>query len=283
MQVNSYDASFTSANNFNNFDQSNQFPMQYQQQPFNQYEGGQFMGLTSVVGQQQQQQLHQGINNGSTSSYQHSINDLLVQPTATLQQNLFSSQDAVPANQSVSCATNENLRRIGGCETFFFGRFPTADSTPKRLYWMISKNFVQPSGAKIFPRNSLIKRRNYFWLARKPWKKLSLEISVKSCGSTQKVANFTRWSLECWLHHQKRERILLRSVLDTKRSSGDAKILLNFSSTSKELNLLPNDSCKASIKKEIFSVNSNPSKLSFELKRWWSFFYLRFQSFCSSH
>lgn len=151
MQVNSYDASFTSANNFNNFDQSNQFPMQYQQQPFNQYEGGQFMGLTSVVGQQQQQQLHQGINNGSTSSYQHSINDLLVQPTATLQQNLFSSQDAVPANQSVSCATNENLRRIGGCETFFFGRFPTADSTPKRLYWMISKNFVQPSGQKYFP------------------------------------------------------------------------------------------------------------------------------------
>lgn len=109
MQANNYDASFNSANNFNNFDPSNQFPMQYPQpqsqtsftQP--EYQGGhiqqQFMGQSSVVEQQQQ---HQGINNGSTSAYQHSINDLLVQPTLTLQQNLFNSQEAVASNQSVS-------------------------------------------------------------------------------------------------------------------------------------------------------------------------------------
>lgn len=101
MQANSYDAS--SFNNINNFDPSNQFQMQYQQQSFDQqYQGGhvqqQFMGQSPVVVQH-----IQGINNGSTSGYQHSINDLLVQPTATLQQNLFSSQDAV-SNQSVSCA-----------------------------------------------------------------------------------------------------------------------------------------------------------------------------------
>lgn len=79
--------------------------MQYQQQQTydqQQFQGGhvqqQFMGQSSVVGQQQ---LHQGINNGSASAYQHSINDLLVQPTLTLQQNLF-SQEAVAANQSVS-------------------------------------------------------------------------------------------------------------------------------------------------------------------------------------
>ena len=107
MQANSFDASsFTSSvtnNNFNNFDQSN-FQMQYQQpqqQTFDQqqYQGGhiqqQFMGQSS--------QQHQGINNGSSSTYQHSINDLLVQPTATLQQNLFSSQDTLATNQSVSC------------------------------------------------------------------------------------------------------------------------------------------------------------------------------------
>lgn len=106
-EANSFDASsFSSATNFNNFDQSNQFQMQYQQQQpqqsFDQtYQGGldqqlQFMGQTSAVSQ------HQGINNGSATSYQHSINDLLVQPTATLQQNLFSSQDALVSNQSVS-------------------------------------------------------------------------------------------------------------------------------------------------------------------------------------
>lgn len=78
--------------------------MQYQQQQQSTYgqqqqtyEGGhvqqQFMGQSSQ---------HQGINNGSTSGYQHSIDDLLVQPTATLQHNLFSSQDSVQTNQSVS-------------------------------------------------------------------------------------------------------------------------------------------------------------------------------------
>lgn len=115
VQTNNYDASFNSANNFNNFDQSNQFPMQYQQQQTydqQQFQGGhvqqQFMGQSSVVGQQQ---LHQGINNGSASSYQHSINDLLVQPTVTLQQNLF-SQEAVTANQSVSFASNLTKMRL---------------------------------------------------------------------------------------------------------------------------------------------------------------------------
>lgn len=108
VQANNYDEPFNSANNFNNFDQSNQFPMQYQQQQTydqQQFEGGlvqqQFIGQSSVDGQQQ---LHQGINNGSASAYHHSINDLLVQPTATLQQNLF-SQETVTANQSVSIST----------------------------------------------------------------------------------------------------------------------------------------------------------------------------------
>jgi hypothetical protein len=105
MQANSFDASFNPANNFNNFDQTNQFQMQYnQQQPqtFDQqpFEGGniqqqQFMGQSTVVGQQQLQQ--QGINNGSAPGYQHSINDLLVQPTT----NLFGSQET-STNQSVS-------------------------------------------------------------------------------------------------------------------------------------------------------------------------------------
>lgn len=110
MQANSFEASSftaTPANNFNNFVESTPFQMQYNNQPqqsssFIQqsFEGGavqqpQFMGQTSNQ--------HQGINNGSTSAYQHSINDLLVQPTATLQQNLFSSsQDTLSSNQSVS-------------------------------------------------------------------------------------------------------------------------------------------------------------------------------------
>jgi hypothetical protein len=97
MQANSFDASSSfhspAVNTFNNFDPSNQFQMQYQQQQqsFGYEAGGHFMGQSSV-------------NNGSSSAYQHSINDLLVQPTATLQQNLFSSQDssAVSVNQSVS-------------------------------------------------------------------------------------------------------------------------------------------------------------------------------------
>lgn len=103
VQANNYDASFNSANNFNNFDQSNQFPTQYQQQQtFNeQFQGGliqqQFMGQSTAVSQLH----HQGINNGS-SAYQHSINDLLVQPTVTLQQNLFNNQETITVNQSVS-------------------------------------------------------------------------------------------------------------------------------------------------------------------------------------
>lgn len=78
--------------------------MQYQQQSTyvqqqqSTYQGGivqqqQFMGQSSQ---------HQVINNGSTSGYQHSIDDLLVQPTVTLQNNLFSSQESVPSSQSVS-------------------------------------------------------------------------------------------------------------------------------------------------------------------------------------
>jgi hypothetical protein len=106
MQANSFDASSSfhtppAVNNFNNFDQSNQFSMQYQQQQqqsFGYQAGGHI--------QQQQQFMGQSsVNNGSSSAYQHSINDLLVQPTATLQQNLFSSsQDTsgVAVNQSVS-------------------------------------------------------------------------------------------------------------------------------------------------------------------------------------
>lgn len=106
--------------NFNNFDQSNnQFQMQPQQQyqsqtttqstpqqtiyaqPSQQSEfevGGhlepqqQFMGQSSV-----------GINNGSTTNYQHSINDLLVQQTPTLQQNIFNnSTETHHTSQSVS-------------------------------------------------------------------------------------------------------------------------------------------------------------------------------------
>lgn len=67
--------------------------MQYQQQQYEASGQQQFMGQSSVQ--------HQVINNGS-SNYQHSINDLLVQPTPTLQQNLFNSQEALAANQSVS-------------------------------------------------------------------------------------------------------------------------------------------------------------------------------------
>jgi hypothetical protein len=116
MQTSNYDASFNSANNFNNFDQSNQFQTQYQQQSFDQqYEGGlvqqqqqqQFMGQSSVV-EQQQQLHHQVINNGSATGYQHSINDLLVQPATGLQQNLFSSQESVATNQSVSICDEDS-------------------------------------------------------------------------------------------------------------------------------------------------------------------------------
>lgn len=105
--------------NFNNFDQSNnQFQMQQQQyqsqttsqsapqqtmyaQPTQQTQfevGGhlqsqqQFMGQSSV-----------GINNGSTANYQHSINDLLVQQTPNIQQNIFNnSTETHHTSQSVS-------------------------------------------------------------------------------------------------------------------------------------------------------------------------------------
>lgn len=99
MQANSFDASSSFHNNFNNFDQSNQFPMQYQQQQQSfGYEAGGHI-------QQQQQFIGQAsVNNGSSSAYQHTMNDLLVQPTATLQQDLFSqNSSAVSVNQSVSC------------------------------------------------------------------------------------------------------------------------------------------------------------------------------------
>lgn len=105
MQANSYDASSSFqnppavVNNFNNFDQSNQFQMQYQQQQSFDYQAG------GHIQQQQQFMGQSSVNNGSSSAYQHSINDLLVQPTVTLQQNLFSnSQDSAVAavNQSVS-------------------------------------------------------------------------------------------------------------------------------------------------------------------------------------
>jgi len=112
-------SSSSSANNFNNF---TQFPMQYQpqQQQTDQYGGQQqyqdgnqmyqqqqqqFHGQSTVVatGVMQQQQHQHGLH-GPTSTYQHSINDLLVQPTATLQQNLFNSESmtSISSNQSVS-------------------------------------------------------------------------------------------------------------------------------------------------------------------------------------
>lgn len=107
MQANSYDASSSfhnpsAVNNFNNFDQSNQFQMQYQQQSFDYQAGG-------LIQQQQQFIGQSSVNNGASSAYQHSINDLLVQPTATLQQNLFSSQDASAVSQSVSIFTINNF------------------------------------------------------------------------------------------------------------------------------------------------------------------------------
>lgn len=106
--------------NFNNFDQStNQFQMQ--QQPSTQFAASQsatqqqqpiFVQNTQQQFQagglqsQQQQFMGQstaGINNGSTANYQHSIDDLLVQQTPSLQQNLFnSSQETHHSSQSVS-------------------------------------------------------------------------------------------------------------------------------------------------------------------------------------
>lgn len=134
-----YDASSfnSSSNNFNhNFDPSNQ-SFQYQQQNYEQttaivaqtYEGGshmtqqqqqiyqstqqqaQFYGQSAtMMGQASTTAIHhqnhtQGLNNGPTSTYQHTINDLLVQhPTSSYQQQpqqqtLYNNQ--VQTNQSV--------------------------------------------------------------------------------------------------------------------------------------------------------------------------------------
>ena len=131
MQVNhSFEnASFNpNNNNFNNFDQSNQFQyqtnypqqqqssstssqqyqvghVQEQQQIYQSQQNMQYYGQSIP---QQQQEQHQGLNNGPTSTYQHTINDLLVQnPTTTtnFQQNMFNSQEhiqPIQTNQSVS-------------------------------------------------------------------------------------------------------------------------------------------------------------------------------------
>jgi Ni,Fe-hydrogenase I large subunit len=114
MQTNDFNVNF---NNFNNFDQSNnQFQMQQydqssQQQTFNQpQQSSQQYQVGGHMQQQQQQFIGQSsvaINNGSTTNYQHSINDLLVQPTANLQQNLFGSPDTHQTNQSVSIYFNK--------------------------------------------------------------------------------------------------------------------------------------------------------------------------------
>ncbi len=136
MQMTShYDASSfnstSTTNNFNNFDPSNQFQYQQQQQSHYQqnYEGGhnltqhqqmyqqapqqqnqqqQFYGQ-SVMGASSATSIHQnhsqGINGPST--YQHTINDLLVQNSSSsyqqqpqqTQQNMYSNQ--MQSNQSV--------------------------------------------------------------------------------------------------------------------------------------------------------------------------------------
>lgn len=104
MQVNHYDASFNSTNNFNNFDpSSNQFQYQFDQQTqqtsSTQYQAG---------GHLQQQNMYQQNMNNGPSTYQHTIDDLLVhQPTTNYQQttNIYNSQEHIPAiqtHQSVS-------------------------------------------------------------------------------------------------------------------------------------------------------------------------------------
>lgn len=136
MQVNHYNASFNSNNNFNNFDQSsNQYQSHYQQQQqsssapssssSSQYQVGNMQQQQNTLYQQTttlqqqnmqqqfygqsipQQQQHQGIINGpSTATYQHTINDLLVhQPSTNYQQQTNmpynNSQEHIP-HQSVS-------------------------------------------------------------------------------------------------------------------------------------------------------------------------------------
>jgi hypothetical protein len=146
MQMNHYDASFNPTNNnFNNFDPSinNQFQYNSQQQsqsyqnqpttsaaqnpqypqaghiqqqqqiyqPSTQQQNMQQYYNQSLVNTQQQQH---SVNNGPTSTYQHTINDLLMQqPTTNFNQqqqpqNLYNSQEHIAnqhlqSNQSVSC------------------------------------------------------------------------------------------------------------------------------------------------------------------------------------
>jgi hypothetical protein len=128
---NHYDASsFNSNSNFNNFDPSNQFQSyqsattQYQQQQNSaqNFEVGQMHQSQQIYQQQQQtqqfygqssssmiavsHQQHQGLN-GPSSTYQHTISDLLVQnstptyqqPQPQQQQSLYNNQ--VQSNQSV--------------------------------------------------------------------------------------------------------------------------------------------------------------------------------------
>lgn len=123
MQLNHYDASFnsttttTTSNNFNNFDPSNQFQYDqaggHMQQQQNMYQQNTTTTTTSPNQQQQNYygqsmvpQPNQTMNNGP-STYQHTIDDLLVhQPTTNYQQtNLYNSQEHIPAiqtHQSVS-------------------------------------------------------------------------------------------------------------------------------------------------------------------------------------
>jgi hypothetical protein len=125
MQVNHFDASLNSNNNnFNNF--ANQFQYETQQQTYPQQNQSTNHQSFETVGQMYQPQIveqffgqsvmpnqnhqpstvQQGLNNGPSSSYQHTINDLLVQqPSTVYQQNVYSSQEHIPAiqsNQSVS-------------------------------------------------------------------------------------------------------------------------------------------------------------------------------------
>lgn len=115
---NHYDvSSFNSNNNnFNNFDPSNQFQSYQSAQNF---EVGQMHQSQQIYQQQQQQPQQfygqssssmigvsqQGLNNGPASTYQHTINDLLVQNSTPTyqqqpqQQNLYNNQ--VQSNQSV--------------------------------------------------------------------------------------------------------------------------------------------------------------------------------------
>jgi hypothetical protein len=125
-----YDASSfnSSSNNFNhNFDPSNQ-SLQYQQQQQTfvaqqqTFEGGshmtqqqqmyqstqaQFYGQSAMMGHQNHTQ---GLNNGPTSTYQHTINDLLVHPTSSYQQP--QQQQPAPTLYNNQVQTNQSVRYI---------------------------------------------------------------------------------------------------------------------------------------------------------------------------